>query len=160
TTRLTDLSGYWILVVAAALTLAMLVFAKHLSVSNLVAFVNYSGARGGDVWPETKSMPWLFLLGFLLPAYTITGFDASAHTAEETIGASINAPRGIVRSVLVSGVFGWAMLAAVVVAIPDMDAAAAKGADAFSWIVASVVPNAVAVVLYAGIAIAQYLCGL
>ena len=55
--------------------------------SHLVTFTNYSGARGGGVWPATSSVPWLFLLGFLLPAYTITGFDASAHTAEETVGA-------------------------------------------------------------------------
>ena len=31
-------------------------------------------------------------LGFLLPMYTITGFDASAHTAEET-----SAPRTMCR---------------------------------------------------------------
>jgi amino acid transporter len=160
TTRLTDFSGYWILGVAVALTLAMLAFAKKLSLHNLVAFDNFSGKAGGDVWPETASKPWLFLLGFMLPAYTITGFDASAHTAEETIGAGVNVPRGIVRSVLVSGVFGWVMLAAVVAAIPDRAAAAAKGGDAFASIVAAVVPDAIALALYAGIVIAQYLCGL
>ena len=48
----------------------------------------------------------------LLPAYTITGFDASAHAAEETIGAAESVPRGIVRSVLVSGVAGWILLCA------------------------------------------------
>jgi amino acid transporter len=160
TTRLTDFSGYWILGVAVALTLAMLVFAKHLSFAHLITFANYSGARGGDVWPAARSVPWLFLLGFLLPAYTITGFDASAHTAEETIGASVNVPRGIVRSVLVSGLFGWIMLAALVAAAPDPDAAAAKGNDAFSSIVGAVAPGPVALALYAGIAGAQYLCGL
>jgi amino acid transporter len=160
TTRLLDFSGYWILAVAAALTVAMLVFAKRLAPGNLLTFANYGGPRGGDVWPATPSVPWLFLLGFLLPAYTITGFDASAHTAEETIGASVNVPRGIARSVLVSGLTGWAMLAAVVAAVPDLDGAAAKGADAFAWMVASVVPGTIAVALYVGIAAAQYLCGL
>ncbi len=161
TTRLTDFSGYWILFVSVALTAAMLFFAPRLSVGHLWTFANYSGARGGDVWPATGSLPWLFLLGFLLPAYTITGFDASAaNTAEETIGAAASVPRGIVRSVLVSGIFGWGMLAAVVVAIPDLDAAAAKGGDAFAWIVGAVVPGPAAVALYAGIVAAQYLCGL
>jgi amino acid transporter len=125
-----------------------------------VSFANYSGARGGSVWPATGSVPWLFLLGFLLPAYTITGFDASAHTAEETIGAAVNVPRGIARSVLVSGVFGWIMLAALVAAAPDLDAAAAKGGDAFSFIIGAVLPGPLAVALSAGIATAQYLCGL
>ena len=57
TTRLTDFSGYWILLVAAALTAAMLLFAPSLSPRNLVNFTNYSGARGGDVWPQAGSMP-------------------------------------------------------------------------------------------------------
>lgn len=160
TTRLTDFSGYWILFVSVALTASMLWFAPRLGWSRLITFTNYSGARGGEVWPATPSLPWLFLLGFLLPAYTITGFDASAHTAEETIGASVSVPRGIVRSVLVSGLFGWLMLAALVVAAPDPDAAAAQGAGAFAWIVGAVVPTWAAVLLYAGIAAAQYLCGL
>ena len=160
TTLLTDFSGYWILFVSVALTAAMLWFAPHLGWRNLVTFTNYSGPRGGDVWPATGSLSWLFLLGFLLPAYTVTGFDASAHTAEETIGASVNVPRGIVRSVLISGLFGWLMLAAIVLAIPDTDAAAAHGGGAFAWIVGAVVPTWAAVLLYAGIAAAQYLCGL
>jgi amino acid transporter len=160
TTLLTDFSGWWILAVAIVLTAALLFFAPHLRFGQLVTFANYSGARGGDVWPATRSVPWLFVLGFLLPAYTVTGFDASAHTAEETIGASMNVPKGIVRSVLVSGLFGWIMLSAVVIAAPDPDAAAAQGGNAFAFIVGAVVPSWAAGLLFAGIAVAQYLCGL
>jgi amino acid transporter len=160
TTLLTDLSGYWILAVSIALAAAVLFFAPRLSFGQLVSFSNLSGPRGGDVWPASNSVPWLFVLGFLLPAYTITGFDASAHTAEETVGASVNVPRGIVRSVLVSGIFGWIMLSAVVVAAPDPAKAAAQGGNAFAFIVGSVVPGWVATALYAGITAAQYLCGL
>ena len=88
------------------------------------------------------NLAWLFVLGFLLPAYTITGFDASAHAAEETVGAAENVPRGIVRSVAVSGLAGWVMLAAVVLAVPDLDAAAAAGRVAFAWIMGAVLPAA------------------
>lgn len=160
TSRLTDFSGYWILGVAAVLTLVLLFFAPHLDVTRLWTFANNSGPRGGDVWPETKSLGTLFLLGFLLPAYTITGFDASAHTSEETVSASVNVPRGIVRSVLVSGLFGWSMLAAIVLAAPDPAAAAARGDGAFTFIAGAVLPRPLAVGLYAAIALAQYLCGL
>jgi amino acid transporter len=160
TTRLTDFSGYLILFVAVALTASMLIYAPHLDLSRLFTFTNYSGAKGGDVWPETSNVGLLFLLSFLLPAYTITGYDASAHTSEETIGAATNVPRGIIRAVVVSGVFGWIMLAAIVLAIPDMDAAAAKGGEAFFFIMDSVIPRPLAVALYAGIVVAQYLCGL
>jgi amino acid transporter len=160
TTRLTDFSGYLILLVTIVLTLAMLFCAPHLDFSRLFTFTNYSGPKGGDVWPENSSMGMLFLLGFLLPAYTVTGFDASAHTSEETVGAAINVPRGIIRAVVVSGVFGWIMLAAIVLAIPDMDTAASKGAEVFFWTMASVIPKPLAVALYVGIVITQYLCGL
>jgi amino acid transporter len=160
TSKLTDFSGWWILGVSAALTVALLFFTPHLDPSRLVRFTNYSGARGGDVWPETGRMSWLFLLGFLLPAYTVTGFDASAHTSEETVSAATNVPRGILRSVLVSGLFGWALLSALVLAAGDPDAAAAKGGDAFTFIVGAALPGKLAVALYAGIALAQYLCGL
>ena len=72
----------------------MLAFAPTLDPSRLVTFANYSGAAGGDVWPATGSLARLFALGFLLPAYTMTGFDASAHAAEETVGAAANVPGG------------------------------------------------------------------
>jgi amino acid transporter len=157
---LTDFSGYWILLVASALTAAMLAYAPAIDPLRLVAFTNYSGAPGGDIWPTSQSMTWLFLLGFLLPSYTLTGFDASAHTAEETIGASHHVPRGIVRSVLVSGLFGWVMLAAVVLAIPDLDEAASAGKESFHWIVERVLPSMLWRALAAGIVLAQFICGL
>jgi amino acid transporter len=161
TTRLTDFSGYLILVVAAALTIAMLYYAPSHDFSRLVTWTNYSGLpKKSPVWPSTDSLPWLFALGLMLPMYTITGFDASAHASEETVGAAHHVPRAIVRSVLVSGFVGWVMLAAVVVAIPDMGEAAAQGENAFSWIMDRVLPGWLGLVLCAGIVVAQYLCGL
>jgi amino acid transporter len=155
-----DFSGYWILLVASVLTASMLVFAPSWDFSRLVTFKDYSGAAGGNVWPQTSSLAWLFLLGFLLPAYTITGFDASAHTSEETIGAARHVPRGIVRSVAVSGAFGWIMLSAVVLAVPEMDAAAAQGHNSFHWIVKNVLPGGLWSTLALAIVIAQFFCGL
>lgn len=160
TTRLTDFSGYWIVAVAALLTAAMLYFAPSLHPGTLVAFSNFSGARGGYVWPQTSNMALLFALSFLLPAYTITGFDASANTAEETVGAAVRVPRGIVHAVAVSGLSGWVMLCAVVVAIPDLPRAASMGTSSFGWILGRVLPGGLAYVIFGGIAVAQYLCGL
>jgi amino acid transporter len=161
TTRLTDFSGYWILLVAGALTIVLLLCASSLEFSRLITFSNYSGQpEGNAVWPETGNVAWLFALGFMLPLYTITGFDASAHTAEETVGAAHHVPRAIIRSVLVSAVFGWAMLAAVVLAIPNMNDAVAQGENAFHWILRSVLPPGLVLVFALAIAIAQYVCGL
>ena len=160
TTRLTDFSGYWILAIALLLTVAMLAFAPSLDLGRLTSFTNYSGARGGGVWPQTGSLARLFALSFLLAAYTITGFDASANTAEETVNAAVRVPRGIVQAVAVSGAAGWVMLCAVALAIPDLDYAASLGAGAFTWTVGAVLPRPLAYFILAGIAVAQYLCGL
>jgi amino acid transporter len=159
TSRITDISGYLILAVAAALTMAMLAFAPAIDPSRLVTFTNHGGEAGGNVWPEA-GVARLFALGLLLPLYTMTGFDASAHAAEETLGAARNVPRGIVRSVLVSGVAGWIMLAAVVVAIPVPSAVASRGDGAFPFALAAVLPRGLCAALGLGIALAMYGCGL
>lgn len=160
TTRLTDFSGYLILLVASVLTISLLVYAKSLDWSRLWTFTNYSGAAGGGVWPQSGSLLRGFLLALLLPAYTVTGFDAPAHTSEETVGATRAVPRGIINSVIVSGVFGWILLCAIVLAIPDLHGAAAQGDRAFFFIAARVLPRGLLSILFAGIIVAQYLCGL
>lgn len=160
TAFLTDISGYLIFATALALTVALLVYAPSWDISRLWTFKNYSGDLGGGVWPETKSLWLLFGLGLLLPIYTITGFDASAHTAEETHDASSSVPKGIVTSVLWSSLFGYLMLSAFVIAIPDMDKAAASGAGAFFGTMDLVLPATLKNVLYAAIFVSQFLCGL
>jgi amino acid transporter len=161
TTRLTDLSGWLILIVATILTVALWWAARSLDWSRLWTFTNFSGLpEGAAVFPRQENMAVLFALGFLLPAYTITGFDASAHTAEETVGAALNAPKGIVRSVWVSGLFGWAMIGAILLAMPSLEEGARQGANVVPWTMKSVLPPALCWTLLACIVVAQYLCGL
>jgi amino acid transporter len=162
TTRiLTDFSGYWILLVATVITLALLFATPSFDTSRLITFSNFSGLPEGEpVWPRTDSLLWLFALGLLLPAYTLTGFDASAHVSEETTRAARNVPRGIVRSVWVSGLFGWLMLCAVVLAMRDPTKVALQGEQAFVFVLGDVLPSVLASVLFAALILAQYLCGL
>jgi len=160
TTLLTDFSGYLIFAVALLLTAAMLVGAHGFEVGRLFRFVDYGGAAGGGVWPESRGLFTMTMLGLMWPIYTITGFDASAHTSEETVRAAENVPRGILRSVLLSGLFGWVMVTAFVVALPDVAEAAKQGANVFPWLMERVVPGAAGKVLWVGIVVANYLCGL
>jgi amino acid transporter len=60
---------------------------------------------------------WAFLLGLLQAHWTYTGFDASAHMAEETENPRVRAPWGIVLSVAVAGVTGYALIVALTLAI-------------------------------------------
>lgn len=159
TTILTDFSGYLIFVVTIVMTIALVASTDHLEFSRLFTFTNYSGSKGGGVWPEHSNLTYVFLLGLMLPAYTITGFDASAHTAEETVGASRAVPKAILQAVLCSAIFGWFLVCAIVLAAPSVDGAAAQGANAFFSIMEQL-PKALRIALYLGIVIAQYLCGL
>jgi amino acid transporter len=63
---------------------------------------------------------WLFLLGLLQAAWTYTGYDASAHVAEETLDPRRRAPWGIVLSVAVSGFFGYLLVLSLAWAIPSI----------------------------------------
>lgn len=83
---------------------------------------------------------WLFLLGLLQAQWTYTGFDGSAHMSEETSNAQLTAPWGIVLSVAVSGVAGYALLIALTLSIHSVPAVlATKDAQG------NVVPTAVAI---------------
>lgn len=160
TTKLTDFSGYLILGGAVLLTVVLFAYAPSHDFSRLWTFSNFSGAAGGDVWPETSSIFSLFLLGLLLPIYTLTGYDASAHTSEETLQAARRVPTAIIHSVLWAVVFAWLFSCAFVLAIPDMKEAAAQGWNVFFWTMDQVVPTGIKMVIYAIILVAQYICGL
>jgi amino acid transporter len=160
TTRLTDFSGWLILGVTGLLSAAMLWHAREVHFATLFTFINSSGPAGGGVWPARGSLPVMALLALTWPIYTITGFDASAHTSEETVDAARNVPNGIVRSVAVSGLGGWVMVASFVLAAPDAGEAARQGADVFTWLMARVLPGAFGGALSLGIVVANYLCGL
>jgi amino acid transporter len=160
TTMLTDVSGYIILATTALLVVACLYFAPAIDISRLWTFTNYSGAAGGNVFPQSDNMSYLFLLCLLLPVYTITGYDASAHTAEETVGAATSVPRGIVTSVFWSSLIGWIMVCAITLAIPDMSVAAGQGFNMFYLTMDAILPAAIKNVMYLGILITQLLCGL
>ena len=63
---------------------------------------------------------WLFVLGLLQAQWTYTGFDGSAHVAEETLDPRRQAPWGMVMSVVVSGVFGYVLILSLTSAIPNI----------------------------------------
>jgi amino acid transporter len=184
TARLTDMSGYLIFFTAIALTLVCILGIKDWDFARLFTFANHSGLPdAAAVWPKaegevplygisdllhlfgkgdlTLSSGWyIFGLGLLLPIYTITGYDASAHTSEETKHAAVSVPHGMVSSVWWSFLFGYIMLCAFVLAIPDMDEAAKQGWNVFFYVMDSVANDGVKKILYVAIFISQWLCGL
>ncbi len=161
TTKLIDFSGYLILVIAVLLTATLLYTAPNLHLSRLFTFTNFSGDAGGGVFPHSESHFYLFLLALLYPLYTITGFDGSAHTSEETVDARRNVPRGILNAIFWSGVFGLALAAAFILSIPDAGKAASGGFSiSYNILGALAVPAPLKDALFTGIVLANFLCAL
>lgn len=124
---LNDLSVWWhivgVLLIGGGAVVAALV---HPAAPLNSAAVLYSvdpkyNATGFPTW-------YAFLLGLLLAQYTYTGYDASAHMTEETIGAETRAPWGVVMSVVVSAFAGYVVLMGLLWAAPDISVKGAAGA--------------------------------
>jgi amino acid transporter len=110
--------GWHLLGVAVIIGLLLFVPDNHQDFSFVFGErINNSGLHDGS----TSSLGfWLLVLpiGFLLTMYTQTGYDASAHTAEETKGAAISAAQGVWKSVFFSALIGWLVLLAFLFAVP------------------------------------------
>jgi len=63
-----------------------------------------------------------FFFSLLQANWTYTGYDASAHVAEETVGARVSSAWGVFLSVAVSAVVGYAFLVALTLHTPDLTA--------------------------------------
>ncbi len=159
TSKLTDMTGYLLLATTVITSIALLAVSGPLHIERLWEFSNNTGSAGGDVWPAATPK-WAFLLGLLLPIYTITGYDGSAHTSEETKNATATVPRAIVRSVLWAFLAGWVILSAVILAIPDMQEAARQGWNVFFWVLEKRLPDFVRNPILISIFLCQMLCGM
>jgi amino acid permease (GABA permease) len=115
---LSDVSAWWHLVGVAIIVVVLAVVPdQHKPVSDV--FFEVKNATG---FSFAGAGLYAVLIGLLMAQYTYTGYDASAHVAEETHDASRAAPRGIVMSVVVSVIAGFVLLFAITWSIQDYDA--------------------------------------
>jgi len=115
---------------------------------------------------------YLFGLGLLLAQYTITGFDASAHVSEETLGARTEAPKAIVRSIYISAIAALILNLSLIAALPkkgDVDGyfaiAFGGGGDLFlvnaaPRLISNAVGSGLAKLLVFIAIVGQFFCGL
>src|SRR5437763_2162354 len=108
--RLNDLSAWVHIIGVAVIVFAVGFFAPHQPLSFLAT--RHQPTQG-------EPYAWVFALGLLQACWTFTGYDASAHVSEETRDPTRNAPWGIVLSVAVSGIAGYALLIGITLAIDD-----------------------------------------
>ena len=135
TAMLNTISAYWHMAGVAFIVVVLIIVPdNHQSVSYVFTeTINNSGFSGSGF--GSIVFWYVFGLGLLMSQYTITGFDASAHMAEETHQASRMAAVGMYMSVVVSVAFGWVLLLAVTFAVPDTQGTldAVGGAVTYIW---------------------------
>jgi amino acid transporter len=128
---LNQVSVWWHIVIVLAVVVLVFVTGKP----------DESGLTFGAIQPQDTAGSWNNDLGFINLSYgpaisypivlafffsllqanwTYTGYDASAHVAEETVGARMASAWGIFLSVAVSAVFGYLFLIALTLHLPDL----------------------------------------
>jgi amino acid transporter len=149
--RLNDFSAVYHVAGVAIVVLALAFFAPKQPITWIFT----------ETFTTIKDQPyWLAFLGGLLQAqWTYTGYDASAHTIEETKNARVSAPWGIYLSVAISGIFGYLMLAFVTLAIKDLRATSAAG-NPFIFIMEQALGEQFGRVVLWVVTFAMWFCGL
>ncbi|MFE9653582.1 amino acid permease [Micromonospora sp. NPDC006431] len=154
---LSDISAWWHLAGVAVIVIALaFVPDQHKPISEVFLEVRnetgftFAGAAGYAV-----------LIGLLMAQYTYTGYDASAHVAEETHDAARSAPRGIVMSVVVSVLAGFVLLFAITWSIQDYEAerTTALGLPPAQIFIDAVGPDLGTFLLFICV-VAQFFCGM
>jgi amino acid permease len=150
--------GWHVLGVLAIIALLVFVPDHHQSAGFVFGHrLNNTAFHGGAT---SGAFFWLYLIptGFILTMYTQTGYDASAHTAEETRGAAIGAAKGVWRSVFFSAIAGWAVLLAMVFAANPVGAINKAGGGAIP-IIETALTSAAAKAVLLILTVGQLFCG-
>jgi amino acid transporter len=183
---LNQVSVWWHIVIVAAVVVLVFLAGKP-DASGLTLFAVQPQDVGGS-WANNlgfadfsygPAVSYPFILAFffsLLQAnWTYTGYDASAHVAEETVGARVSSAWGLFLSVAVSAIVGFVFLLALTTHLPDLstlfpaDLATADAATYSQYYFgggAAVIDilaynlGQIGNLLSAGIAIAMAFCGL
>jgi amino acid transporter len=150
--------GWHVLGVVVIIALLVFVPDTHQSVGDVFGKrINEVGFDGGAT---SGAFFWIYVLplGFILTMYTMTGYDASAHTAEETRNAAVAAAKGVWRSVFYSAIIGWVLLLAILFAVTDVGGVTKEGGTAVAAFSSALTPAAAKAVLIIA-TIGQLFCG-
>ncbi len=128
---LNQVSVWWHIAIVAAVVILVFAAGKP-DVSGLTLFAiqpqDVAGSWQNALGPVTLdygpaiSYPLIlaFFFSLLLANWTYTGYDASAHVAEETVSARVASAWGLFLAVAVSAVVGFIFLVALTTHLPDL----------------------------------------
>jgi amino acid transporter len=127
--------------------LILLFFANNQSPSILLDTGGAEGATNGNYFAA-------FALGMFMSLFIVYGFDTAGTFGEETLDASRQAPRGVLSSIIISGLIGAVFLIAVILAIPSIPDAMAEG-QAGGFPIATTIQQTLNQELVAGITVGE-----
>jgi amino acid transporter len=128
---LNQVSVWWHIAIVG-LVVVLVLFAGHSDQSGMTLFAVQPQDHGGS-WQNkipftgitldygaaiTYPLFFAFMFSLLQANWTYTGYDASAHVAEETVGARISSAWGLFLSVAVSAVVGYLFLFVLTTHLP------------------------------------------
>jgi urea carboxylase system permease len=121
----------------------LLIVANHQPVSVIFDTAGAEQATNGN-------MVATFALGLFMSIFILYGFDTAGSFGEETLDAGRQAPRGVITSVLASGLVGVIFFLAVILAIPSVPDTMAEGL-AGGFPIATIITTNLATEVVAGI---------
>jgi urea carboxylase system permease len=127
--------------------LILLFFANHQSPQILFDTGGAEAATGGSYLPA-------FALGMFMSLFILYGFDTAGTFGEETIDAGRHAPRGVILSVIISGIVGTVFLLGVILAAPSIPDAMKEG-SAGGFPIATIITTVLNWELFAGISLGE-----
>jgi amino acid transporter len=160
TALLNSVSAYWHIAGVAFIVLVLIIVPdNHQSFGYVFGeTINSTGFGTGSENFGSPLFWYVFATGLLMAQYTITGYDASAHMAEETHKASRMAAVGMVAAVVVSVIVGWLLLLAMTFAVPSTAGALENIGIIVPWIWSeSMSQNWSEILLFIAV-VAQFFC--
>ena len=162
-----DLSVWWHIGFVAAIAIALFLFGSQPTHDLGFLFTIAPAGTAADGTPWADVIPFgvagAFALSLLQAQWTYTGYDASAHVAEETVFARRASAWGVFLSVAVSAIVGYIVLVALVLKMPDpADVMANSGGYGVAYILEQNLgagSSQLGGLLAAGVAIAMTFCG-
>lgn len=122
---------------------------------------NASSDVWGTIYPGTDFPPGIsVLMSFSAVAWTMSGYDAPFHLAEECSNANVAAPRAIFLTSATGGVFGWFLNLVVAYTVVDIPSVISSDlGQPFAAYVTQVLPQPVALAVLSLTIIAGFAMG-
>ena len=166
--RMNDISVWWHIVFVAAIAIFLFLLGSQPTHPIDFLFTVAPAGTTTDGAPIASIIPFgiagAFALSLLQAQWTYTGYDASAHVAEETVAARTASAWGVFLSVAVSAIAGYVVLVALTLKMtsPEDVLANSPGGYGVAYILGANLGtqlNQLGGLLSAGIAFAMTFCG-